>query len=327
MRFRALFLLRAGTLVGTVAEDDRGNRLAVIVRFHNPARTFELKRAVFSLVCQSHRPLTICIVTQRFTERQTEKLREDLAPTLSLDPGIKLQIENFDQESPLDARSALITLGMKRTVERYFSLLDHDDIILGNGYSGLIKELSRSKTSIAFGSIAAKYADIFHDVIMVEHRREVFTGENLFDLFQGNFCPIHSFVIDRQGVDPDELFFDATISKGEDYEFLLRFCSKYIASFESLGTFVGDYYLKNDDSNTIGVEAMVTSAGWADWERCLKFIEERKTDLFLSPAVQQVLGLSPVDPSLTIKGFLDTANSAKSRTEIAEHVQDEMRRT
>lgn len=302
-----------------MAEDESGDRLAVVVRFHNPARTFELKRAIFSLVGQGQRPLTICMVTQRFTKRQIERLQEDLAPTLSIDGGIKLQLENFDQASPQDARSALITLGMQKTVERYLAFLDHDDVILAGGYEGLIKELCRSHASIAFGSIVAKYADVFQDSVLVEHRRDVFRGKNLTDLFQENFCPIHSFVIDRQRVEPSDLYFDSTLTKGEDYEFLLRLCSKYTASFGLLGTTVGDYYLKNDASNTIGFQSLVTSAGWADWERSLKVIEERKLNLVLSAVVQRTLGLSPIDPSLTVKRFL-----AQSGAEVAKHVQDEM---
>ena len=48
-----------------------------------------------------------------------------------------------------------------------------------------------------------------------------------------NFCPIHSFVLDRNLVDPSDLFFEERISRLEDYDFFLRICSKYPTWFES----------------------------------------------------------------------------------------------
>ena len=86
---------------------------------------------------------------------------------------------------------------MRAAAERYLALLDHDDVILPGAYTILIDELCKSGTAIAFGSVAAKEVDIFHDAVLVEKRREIFRGQGLTDLLRENFREIHSFVVDR----------------------------------------------------------------------------------------------------------------------------------
>ncbi len=224
--------------------------LDVIVRFHNPERLFELRRAVFSLVCQNFSPTSITLATQRFSPAQIAEVTSALAPTLAIDTRIGFRVENYSAPSPADARSALLNMGMKALNGRYLAFLDHDDTILPDGYRDLIGELESSGCAIAFGSVAMKDVDVFADALLVEHRREVFQGKNLVDLVRRNFCPIHSFVLDRMRVAVEDLWFDETMSRGEDYDFLLRICAKYPSSFALIGRFVGDYYVKNDGTNT-----------------------------------------------------------------------------
>ena len=104
-----------------------------------------------------------------------------------MDESVTLRIENYDKDGPRDARSALISLGMRAAAERYLALLDHDDVILPGAYTILIDELCKSGTAIAFGSLAAKEVDIFHDAVLVEKRREIFRGQGLTDLLRENF--------------------------------------------------------------------------------------------------------------------------------------------
>lgn len=244
--------------------------LDVVVRFHNLARLFELRRAIFSLVCQNYSPTTIFLVTQRFSVEQIEEVARALAPTLSIDGRIGFCVENYHLPTPVDARSALLNLGISKSNGRYLAFLDHDDTILPNGYCDLAGELEASGCAIAFGSVAMKDVDVFADALLVEHRRATFQGKNLVDLVTRNFCPIHSFVIDRERVEPGDLWFDEGLSRCEDYDFLLRICAKYPSSFRRIGQFVGDYYIKNDGTNTPEAELLV-----AEQE-----IEKRKRSYF-----------------------------------------------
>jgi hypothetical protein len=58
-------------------------------------------------------------------------------------------------------------------------------------------------------------------------------------------------VIDLKKIQRSELYFDESISLLEDYDFLLRLCLKYDFDFEALGTFVAEYRIRKDNSNTI----------------------------------------------------------------------------
>lgn len=255
--------------------------LDVVVRFHDPQRIFELRRAVFALVCQSYRPITIQLVTQRFSAAQLDQLHQDLSATLSIDSAVALQILNYAEAEPSDARSALLNLGIRSSHGRYLAFLDHDDTILAESYCDLIAELEASRSAIAFGSIAMKDAEVFEDMVLVNGRRLAFEGKNMLDLFANNFCPIHSFVIDRHQVVADDLWFDETLSKLEDYDFLLRFCTKYQASFALIGKVVGDYYIKTDGSNTLSGAVSHNQEWIADWNRSVMTVEQRKSEYVL----------------------------------------------
>jgi hypothetical protein len=253
--------------------------LSVIVRFHNLSRLFELRRCIFSLVCQSYTPLEICLITQRFSNSDTAALNDALTSLLALNPSVHFQIHNYSEPLPVDARSALINLGIQSASGRYLAFLDHDDTILHSGYAQLIRELERSSAAIAFASVAYKDVDVFEETLLVNRRIPAFVGKNLDDLFDHNFCPIHSFVIDRSKVDNADLWFDTTLTKHEDYDFLLRFCAKSPSSFQLIGTFVGDYYLKSDGSNTNTWLSGETEESRKAWEESAKFLEKRKAEL------------------------------------------------
>ena len=47
----------------------------VIIRFHNPSRLWELERAAFSIVGQSHAPVRLLVTTQRFSAEAQQAVK------------------------------------------------------------------------------------------------------------------------------------------------------------------------------------------------------------------------------------------------------------
>ena len=278
--------------------------LDVIVRFHDARRLRELDRAIFSLVGQTYRPINIVLVMQRFTPDEIAVARNALAPHFHIDDAPDLTIINWEENEPSDSRSMLINRGIENARYRYLAFLDYDDVLHPDAYALLIGRLRESGAAIAFGGICASELDVFDSYYRTRDRTFPFSGADVIDLFQHNFCPIHSFVIDRTAVARHNLFFEPQMSRNEDYDFLIRICAQYRSDFSLVRTHIGTYYQKSDGSNTV-VTANETSVGRISaWDDACYFIEGRRRTTLVSADVQCMLGRKPV-PDLTIRGLLD----------------------
>ena len=278
--------------------------LDVVVRFHNIQRLHELERGVFSLIGQRYRPLHIYLTMQRFTADMVEQVRARLAPLLAIDKTIGMTLLNWQNSEPVDARSPLINLGLRSAQGRYVAFLDYDDTIYPEAYELLVTQLNTSKTAIAFAGICVKVVDDYSKYWLVREKKFPFNGKNVLDLFRENFCPIHSFVIDRSIIPDQMLFFEPLMNRNEDYDFLIRLCSQYSSNFSLMDKIIGDYYVKTDGSNTINTEWVRIEDGPAAWDRAEAFIEQRRCITPVSADVQQALGLA-FQPNLTVRELLD----------------------
>ncbi len=291
-------------MVTAVAIENCGVGVDVIVRFHDLTRVRELQRAVFSLIGQELRPLRILLSLQRFSDEEQWAVREALAALLALPDAPEIAILRYDLPEPLDARSALINLGFAHATGRYVAILDYDDVIYPEAYRLLTKRLQISDAGIAFGGIGVKRVEVYDDFLCPTAQINLFQGNTLSDLFRSNFCPIHSFVVDRTRVPAEDLRFEPTLSVEEDYEFLLRVCAKVRSDFDMIGTQIGEYYFKSDDSNTVA-KPVLPPATRARLDGATAFNNGRRLLTPLSEVVQRQLGLPSYRPGLTIQAFLD----------------------
>ena len=274
-------------------------QLDVIVRFHNVARLPELERCLLSLIGQAYRPLSIFIVTQRFDAAATKTVQTVLDTLQLIEPDVTIAILNYADPEPADARSSLINMGFAEATGRYAALLDYDDIMTTNGYTRLVNDLAATGTAISFGRIIGARLMVDGPLLMTRTRQPLYDEGNVISLLRQNFCPIHSFVIDRTRIDPTSLYFDPSLSRNEDYDFLIRTCADYPASFGQGHYTVGYYCLKDDGSNTVVAAGQVTAAQWEDWKCSDRRIERLRNTKRVSLRVQRYLGRTP-DPELTV---------------------------
>ena len=92
---------------------ESANSLHVIVRFHDSRRMRELDRALFSLAHQNYRPITVHIVTQRFSKDELKAVEACVSRYSTLPEPATFAVSNFDSPDPLDGRSALINIGLR----------------------------------------------------------------------------------------------------------------------------------------------------------------------------------------------------------------------
>jgi len=235
-------------------------KVSCIVRMHDPSRLVELERCLFSLCGQQHASVQAVIVTQRFNPTQLAAIHSVTSRLSELDPAPQFLVLNYEHAEPRDARSALLNLGIRFADGQYLGFLDYDDTLYPEAYSLLVRRLQSTRAAIAFASVQVVNADVHSDAGFVRPtglRATNFVGTGSYDLlFRGNFCPIHSYLIDRSRIPETMSWFDTSMTFEEDYDLLLRICWTLPSDFELLRTPIGEYYYKSDASNSssVGVE-------------------------------------------------------------------------
>lgn len=271
---------------------DNNQQLDCIVRFHDVRRLAELERCVFSLVGQRYRPLNIILVLQRFSDEEVAATKAALAPLLRLPDAPTLSIQNWNEEGVTDARTFLLNRGLDVAEGRYLAFLDYDDVLFPEAYELLVSKLREQEAAIAFASVQAMGVEVYDQFYyMVGPQVPPYKGKNLTDLFESNFCPIHSYVIDRSQVPSDVLRFDNSLTIEEDYDLLLRICAQCRSDFSLIGTEIGYYLYKTDGSNTVATQGGLDGEKLALYQVVQEKIRNRKRGTFVSPPVQSRLGL------------------------------------
>lgn len=276
----------------------------VIIRFHDLSRLWELERAAFSLAGQEHQPVRILLVTQRFSEEAQHTARRAVEAVIAWSPGISVAVLNFDRNDPADARSELVNLGFAEATGRYLALLDYDDVLNPEAYRLLVGRLRESEVAIAFARTPVVKADVHDGFLYARSISYPFSGESLADLFEGNFCPIHSYLMDRSRIPPNLLYFEPRLTIEEDWDFLMRLCAELPADFALRKTDIGLYFYKNDGSNTFDRDGDHSSEIVERTTTAREFVKLRRRMTPVAPAVQKALGIWPARPGLTIQDFL-----------------------
>jgi hypothetical protein len=289
----------------SVSADQGTGRVSVICRFHDVRRISELQRAVFSVACSDYPDMELLIVTQNFDQAGIASVQSAAADIAQLAQGrLAIQVVNHVCAPGKDARTELLNLGLAQATGRYLAFLDHDDAIYPHAYQLLIGELAQANAGIAFGGIVTKHFECFDDVSQLRRADPLNPHGSLSALFKMNCCPIHSYVIDRTQVAAGDLRFDEHLVRYEDYEFLLRICAHHASSFRHYQTAVGDYYMKDDGSNsTLYLSSSNSLENQALWMEAKNLITRRKKDIILSPMVLAQLHVSDTHHAMSIADY------------------------
>lgn len=280
---------------------DDTQQLDCIVRFHDVRRLAELERCIFSLVGQCYRPLNIILVLQRFPDEDAAATEAALAPLLRLPDAPTLSIRNWCEDGVTDARTFLLNHGLDAARGRYLAFLDYDDVLFPEAYDLLVSKLRERKAAIAFASVQVMRTEVHdHFFYMLGPQVPPYKGHDLTDLFESNFCPIHSYVIDRTLVPGDVLRFDSALMIEEDYDLLLKICARFPSDFSLVGTHIGYYIYKTDGSNTVATQNGLDDAKLAVYRDVQAKIRDRKRTTLVSPLVQAGLGLPNPREGLSI---------------------------
>jgi ubiquinone/menaquinone biosynthesis C-methylase UbiE len=227
------------------------NTVSVVIRIHDISLIKLLEEAIFSLAIQEYDFIQPVIVTQNMTNQEIAEIESLVLsqPWRVLPP---FKIKNVNIPPGTDGRARLLNEGIQQAEGQYLAFLDYDDVVYHHIYSCLIAQLERSHADVAVGGCRRAKLQNRHDEWVILEKDMPFSwGRSKFDLFHTNFIPIHSYVINRKSVSEDHLKFNETLSRLEDYEFLLRIAAIYQFDFSALDQPVCEYRIRLDGSNTV----------------------------------------------------------------------------
>ncbi|MHB1831069.1 MAG: glycosyltransferase family 2 protein [Acidiferrobacteraceae bacterium] len=226
----------------TSTDPSRPDLLSVIVRTM-PGRERFLSECLSGIARQTYRPLEVIVTVQH---RHPD---DDLDPIQAIVAQVRPEIEALtllSHESPGDARSKSLNMGVSAASGRYLALCDDDDYVHPSHYTELISAVNKDGTAWAYSDTERVLYDVNGRVARrtLHYRR---TRYSFARLIGSNFIPSCSFVVDRAKIHEIPPF-DETRSVLEDYEFLLRLGYRHTPSYVRSATC--EYRLRLDGTNT-----------------------------------------------------------------------------
>jgi hypothetical protein len=253
------------------------------MRLHDPGRLPFLDEALFSLAVQRMRPVQVVVAIQG-----NAVAAEDVQRRLAFQPfaGEDMQahkVVEVANPERRDIRARLLNRGIDAAQHRYLAFLDDDDVVYQSGYERLVARLRGGDAALAAGgTVRADF--VMRDKRWIAKRRFdwVHSGTTQRDLIDRNFLPLHSFVIDRSRVDPADLQFDESLTRLEDYDFLLRLAASYRFDLACLGVPVCEYRLRRgaDHVNPLATGLARTDAEWLEARRRIDSVKHRLAPVF-----------------------------------------------
>ncbi len=242
--------------------------VSTIIRIHDVSKINHLVEAVRSLHSQRSVSVKPIIVMQRFSIEEQEQVIDAVSSEWFFKEHGQPSYLNLNDGLKNDARSKLINIGIKEHLNsgnRYLGFLDYDDILFSHAYEVLVSGITVTGAAISFATVEISHSMVMDGYDFIYDLTMPFVGGNKFDLIKDNFCPIHSYLIDTNSVDSNDLFFREDMSRVEDYEFLLRVAGKNPCDFSGLGKKIGLYSMRNDESNTTPTQGIEDSRK-KDWD-------------------------------------------------------------
>lgn len=241
-------------------------------------RPREIRRAIGSVMASSWRPIELVIIYQGRDDSHWEDVRALPREFPAL------PINAIRNAADGDRRAENLNIGWEAANGRFLGFLDDDDTFEPDHVELLRKALEESRRAWAYAQVVLRKEDEHLKVVSETRpfRKHTFS---LKALWEENFLPIHSFLIDRTRVHASlqSKPFCEELDRSEDWDFLLRLAFHHEPVV--LDDFTAIYHVSTGTRNT----NVSLTDGAADeerrirnleaWERCKQLVDRRKAAL------------------------------------------------
>lgn len=256
-------------------------------------RPREIRRALASAASNSWRPLEVVVV---FQGPEGEDWVDMQRLPGEFDP---LPVRVVRNDGTGDRRAENLNIGWEAGKGRYLGFLDDDDTLEPGHVEMLVDAIEATGRAWAYAQTVLRKEDESLAVVAESRpfRRHRFS---LRSLWEENFLPIHSLLIDRERLAPGLRVrpFCEDLDRSEDWDFLLRLAFHHEPAV--VEEFTCTYHVSTGARNTN--QSLMGSDGDAErerrnreaWARCKAIVDRRKAGL-LAPLwwAQEHFGLQP----------------------------------
>jgi GT2 family glycosyltransferase len=241
---RTRFYVKCGRLatsvpyLNTQKDCDSGDRINVIVRTKD--RPYLLERALLSLANQTYKNFEVLLVNDG--EIDVENIYKTFSTIFP--------IMHFHNRVPL-GRTGAINAGLRKASAKWVAYLDDDDIIYPWHFETMMQAVNMDKST--FKVYYSNYNRALFENSKSKIPIQIFSVPSWdFDLDQllvNNFLPIHTYIHSRDCIDTIG-FWDETLDRLEDYDFLLRLATAF-SKFRHVDNVTAEYRIYKDIDNSI----------------------------------------------------------------------------
>jgi glycosyltransferase involved in cell wall biosynthesis len=246
--------------------------VSVVIRTCRLQNLFLLYQAIHSIISNDYRPIQIIIVVQTENSLLIDQISHLIKSLHENDIAFTLIVNHTEQ----DQRAKNLNLGIEVANGKYLCFLDDDDIFYENHISKLVETLEQNANfSWTYSDVLVTISERSKDNNIVQissstpYKKDKF---NLDDFYANNFIPLHSYLLNKEKIDPSLLLFDEFLNVTEDYAFLLKISTIYEPLY--CPEITCEYRMWNDSSNTNYYINIVTGKSDSSYKQKLRVWSE-----------------------------------------------------
>jgi hypothetical protein len=232
------------------------HRVSVGVRFHDISKLNFLRRCLISIDAQSSVHPHVYLATQDFSPSNLEAVKDLLEKCLAIN-GSTYTLINVQNPNSLDLRAKLLNeivhAHYADSRSSYLCFIDYDDLWYSHALKTLLSPLLRTSFVMSYADI--HLADVWTDGEIFYLRdlfdRQMISTKTKSDLLKGNFLPLHSYMFDTSKISQDLFVYDESLSRNEDYDFLIRLASSNAITRAVSNRLIGLYNFYTCDDGAI----------------------------------------------------------------------------